>query len=697
MEAIEFQKDFLEEVKSTAAVVGEGSTAAFVSIMTEYLINSEVIPDFNPSFFVGTGRHNKSLRVDGYSLDEIDFTMNLFIADYTGNENRERIIQSFVKTELGKLSGFVREVFCYPAIKRNIEESTPVADLIEQLEFHKQNIRKFRLFYLTDGFTSDRIKDMFADDIEGTPTEIQVWDIERLFRVCCSDLGRQAVEIDFKGYTEKGLPCLEASVVNTDDYKSYLCIIPGTVLADIYDTYGSQLLEGNVRSFLSTKVSVNKKIRGTILAEPEKFFAFNNGVSATAMDLVIKNTSEGKFITYAKDFQIVNGGQTTASLSNARFKDKADLSNIYVQMKLTEVDSNVEKANELIRNISRSSNSQNKVSEADFFSTHPFHVRMEQIASRLFAPASGGAQYETKWFYERARGQFVQSQMHMTQSEKNKFLKQHPKKQVITKTDLAKYRNTWAENPQIVSKGAQTNFMKFADVINDAWDKNDSQFNEKYYKDTVALALLFKHTEWFVPHQNWYEQGYRANIVTYSLALFHRLIKQQFKGFDLDLSIIWNKQFQPDTEWLFIDDQLEKITEYVYERITNEDRLTANVTQWCKRDACWEDVKKNCNIKLTTSIENMIIDEETTIQINKNAKQDQGIVSDMEAQTAVIEYGSEFWKSVYAFTITHKIGAPSTIVALKQAIMIPHRIPNPIQAKALLKHIDEVKLNGFKL
>lgn len=366
-------------------------------------------------------------------------------------------------------------------------------------------------------------------------------------------------------------------------------------------------------------------------------------------------------------------------------------------MKLTEVDSNVEKANELIRNISRSSNSQNKVSEADFFSTHPFHVRMEQIASRLFAPASGGAQYETKWFYERARGQFVQSQMHMTQSEKNKFLKQHPKKQVITKTDLAKYRNTWAENPQIVSKGAQTNFMKFADVINDAWDKNDSQFNEKYYKDTVALALLFKHTEWFVPHQNWYEQGYRANIVTYSLALFHRLIKQQFKGFDLDLSIIWNKQFQPDTEWLFIDDQLEKITEYVYERITNEDRLTANVTQWCKRDACWEDVKKNCNIKLTTSIENMIIDEETTIQINKNAKQDQGIVSDMEAQTAVIEYGSEFWKSVYAFTITHKIGAPSTIVALKQAIMIPHRIPNPIQAKALLKHIDEVKLNGFKL
>ena len=696
MDALEFQKDFLEEVKSTAVVAGEGSTAAFVSIMTEYLINSEVIPDFTPSFFMGTGRHNKNLRVDGYCLDEIDYTMNLFIADYTGNENRERIIQSFVKTELGKLSGFICEVYGYPMFKRNIEESTPAADLIEQLEFHKQNIRKFRLFYITDGFTSDRIKDIVADDIEGIPTEYQVWDIERLFRVCCSDLGRQAVEIDFKGYTEMGIPCLEASAANNEDYKSYLCIIPGAVLADVYDTYGSQLLEGNVRSFLSTKVAVNKKIRGTILSEPEKFFAFNNGVSATAMDLVIETTPEGRFITYAKDFQIVNGGQTTASLSNARFKDKADLSNVYVQMKLTEVDSNIERANELIRNISRSSNSQNKVSEADFFSTHPFHVRMEQIANRLYAPATGGAQHETKWFYERARGQYVQSQMHMTKAEKNKFVAQHPKKQVITKTDLAKIKNTWDGNPQMVSKGAQTNFIKFADVINDAWDKNDAEFNEKYYKDIVALTLLFKHTEWLVPRQPWYEQGYRANIVTYSLALFHRLIKQQYKDSELDLSLIWNRQPKPDSDWDFIDDQLELITEYVYDCITDDDRLTANVTQWCKRDACWESVKKKCNIGLTPTIENMLIDKEDTIRSKKEAKQDQGIVSDMEAQAAVIEYGSEFWKSVYGFTITNKLGAPSIIVALKQAMMIPNRLPNPVQCKQLLKHIEEVKLNGFK-
>ena len=261
-------------------------------------------------------------------------------------------------------------------------------------------------------------------------------------------------------------------------------------------------------------------------------------------DLIDKYNED--VITYARDFQIINGGQTTASLSNARHKDAADLGQIYVQMKLTEVDNNADKSSELIRNISRSSNSQNKVSDADFFATHPFHIRMEQISRRIFAPASGGAQYETKWFYERARGQYLQAQMRMTKAQKDKFTAQNPKKQVITKTDLAKYHNSWSGMPQVVSKGAQTNFMKFAEVIDEAWNKSDTSFNDKFFKDTVSLAILFKHTEWVVSHQPWFEQGYRANIVTYSIALLHRLLKAQYPDTVLDLQLIWSRQEVPD-------------------------------------------------------------------------------------------------------------------------------------------------------
>lgn len=692
MDVHEFHKDFLEEVKATAAISGGGSNAAFVDVMTTYLVNAEVLSDFTPSFYMGTGKNNRKIRVDGYTLDEFDMTFNLIISDYTGEVDRDVVIKSVASTFFDRLAYFLEEAYG-GKLHREIEPSTPAADLVELLRFHKNRIRKYRLILLTDGFMSNRISEIDNRSFNGIPIECQIWDVERLFRVCFSDLGRQDIEIDFKSHTQgKGIPCVEASSTNTDDYKSYLCIIPGETLADIYDYYGSQLLEGNVRSFLSTKVAVNKKIRETILRRPQNFFAYNNGVSATAMDLVVETTSEGKVITYAKDFQIINGGQTTASLSNARYKDGADLSQIYVQMKLTEVDSDADKASELIRNISRSSNSQNKVSDADFFATHPFHIRMEQISRGLFAPAQSGAQFETKWFYERARGQYVQAQMRMTKAQKDKFVAQHPKKQVITKTDLAKVRNSWAGAPHIVSKGAQTNFMKFAELIDEKWNKSEVQFNERYFKESVALAILFRHTEWVVSHQPWFEKGYRANIVTYSIALLRRLIKSQFKGMDLDLQLIWNRQQIPEV----VTNELVKITKYVFDTITDPNRGTINVTQWCKRESCWESVKR-CNIRLGEAIKDVLLDNNENKVAIKEAKQDQKLISDIEAQKKVLELGAMFWKSLNEFVKAKRVPAtPDQIKALKYAMLIPTQFPSAYQSVQLLLLLEEARANGFK-
>ena len=691
MNVQEFHKDFLEEVKATAATEGAGSNAAFVSVASSYLVNAEALSDFTTAFYIGKSG-SKKLRVDGYVLDEFDYTFNLVIADYTGDEQRETVTRTYATQQFDFLLHFVEEALGNK-LYREIEPSTPVADLVEQLRFHRDHIRKFRLILLSDGFMSNRISEIEGRMINDISVECQIWDIDRIYRVCFSDLGRQDIEIDFKAYTNgKGIPCLEASNANSDDYRSYLCIIPGKVLADIYDTYGSQLLEGNVRSFLSTKVAVNKKIRETILKIPQNFFAYNNGVSATAMDLQFESAPEGKYITYARDFQIINGGQTTASLSNARHKDAADLHQIYVQMKLTEVDNDADKSSDLIRNISRSSNSQNKVSDADFFATHPFHIRMEQISRRIFAPASGGAQYETKWFYERARGQYLQAQMRMTKSQKDKFIAQNPKNHVITKTDLAKYRITWIGVPQSVSKGAQTNFMKFAEMIDDAWAKSDSTFNEKYFKDTVSLAILFKHTEWVVSHQPWFEQGYRANIVTYSLALLHRLIREQFPGSDLDLQLIWTRQQVPDV----VTNELVRITKCVFDTITDPSRGTINVTQWCKRDACWDDVKK-CRLKLFSDIEAVLVGKEEEKSSEKEAKRDQKLFSGVEAQTRVIELGAEYWIKVNEFVTIKKISfSPDQMRAINYAMRIPTQLPNAYQSTLLLSLLEEAKANGFK-
>lgn len=692
MDVFEFQKDFLEEVRTTAVVEGNGSNAAFVSVASRYLMDAEVLSDFTPAFYNGAGKNaNYKARVDGYVLDEFDKTFSLIIADYSGEDNREKIIKSAAISQFEKLLHFVEAAFT-DKFRKSIEPSTPASDLVELL--NTSNILKFRFLLITDGFMSDRITELDTMNCNNIPVECQIWDIDRIFRVCSSDLGRQDIEIDFRQYTGgKGIPSLEASNTNTEDYHSYLCIIPGTVLADIYDTYGSQLLEGNVRSFLSTKVAVNKKIRETILRIPQNFFAYNNGISATAIDLHFETFEDGKYLTYAKDFQIINGGQTTASLSNARHRDAADLSQIYVQMKLTEVDTDADKASELIRNISRSSNSQNKVTDADFFASHPFHIRMEQISRRLFAPALGGAQYETKWFYERARGQYLQAQMRMTKSQKDKFTTQNPKRQLITKTDLAKYRNSWAGSPQIVSKGAQTNFMKFAEIIDEAWNKSEVQFNEKYFKDTVALAILFKHTENLVSHQPWFEQGYRANIVTYSIALLNYLIRAQFKEMNLDLGLIWNRQSIPD----LITNELIRITKYVFETITDPNRGTINVTQWCKRDACWETVLKNCQIKLPNSLDVVLISKDDSAGEEKAAKKDQKIVSDFEAQKRVIELGADFWETVNKFVLMKHIAtSPDQMKAINCALRIPSKIPNARQSLQLIALLEEARANGFK-
>lgn len=690
MDVNEFRKDLLEEVKATAATEGSGSSFAFVNIIADYLLEAQLIPDFSYAFYNGVGKNNRKIRIDGYVYDEFDQTMNLIIADYSGDIDRNELTKSDVIKFFDRAQFFLEEAVS-GRLEKDIEISSAAADLVELIKFKRQDVRKYRIFLFTDGIMKGMITDVESSVFENITVERKIWDVGRIFRNF-TNIENEAVEVDFLQYTNGvGIPCLEASVADSENYKSYLCIIPGDTLADIYDKFDSQLLEGNVRSFLSTKVAVNKKIRETILKSPQNFFAYNNGVSATAIDLKVEEREDGKFITYAKDFQIINGGQTTASLSNARRKDKASLKSIFVQMKLTLVEADSEESSELVRNISRSSNSQNKVSDVDFFSTHPFHVRMEQISRRLYAPSKGGAQFETKWFYERAKGQWLQAQMRMTKAQKDKYVAQHPKKQVITKTDLAKIRNSWAGLPHFVSKGAQTNFLKYAEMIDEQWSKNDEFFNEKYYKDSVALTILFKHTEWLVSHQDWFEQGYRANIVTYSLALFHELIKKQFPGYDLDLMILWNRQEVPDT----ITAELIQITKFVFETITDPNRPTINVTQWCKREGCWQQIQK-CDLKLDKNMKKLLLSETEQKSALKEAKKDQKLVSGIEAMTLVCNISPEIWQKVYTFARDKRIGTPDMLRAVLIATKLPAKIPNDKQAMLCMELKNIVESEGFK-
>lgn len=696
MDTQEFRKDFLEEIKADALATGEGSCASFVASFANYLQEADYLLDFNASYFEGAGKQNRRLRVDGYAYDEFDKTMSLIIADYEGTDD-ERIL---ARTQAGQLQNrliFFVENALNTQLHKEIEMSRSCSDLVDLLREKRREIRKYQLLIFTTANISTAIKVLESPEIDGIISECQIWDIERLFQLCGSDAGRHVIEIDFKEHSENGIPCLEASGTATDDFKSYLCIIPGKLLADIYDKYGSSLLEGNVRSFLSTKVAVNKKIRTTILQQPERFFAYNNGISATAMSVQFESNSQGLFLVSARDFQIINGGQTTASLSSARYnyKEKANINAIFVQMKLTVVAQTIEDEDvtKLIQDISKSSNSQNKVSDADFFSTHPFHVQMERCSQRLGARGTGGLQFETKWFYERARGQYLQKQMRMTPAQKKKFLLQNPKNQLITKTDLAKIRNTWDGLPHIVSKGAQTNFTEFAQKISDAWEKDDGiMFGDKYFQESVALCLIFRYTETMIPQQPWYQQGYRANIVTYTIALLHKLIQAQFPKCDLDLMSIWTRQTVPAA----VQNTLMELSESVYDKLTDPTRDVENVTQWCKRERCWNNVQA-IQYELSADIKGCLITQDEQRSAVRDAKADRRIEKDADAMTKVVEIQADQWRIVMDFSMSKRMVTQDEILALRIACQLPNKVPNPVQSKKLIALLDRLYEEGFKL
>lgn len=694
MKLEDYRKDFLENVKMLAAAESEGTVTMFTNCFLESLQELNIIPDFETCFAIGK-YGKKSYRVDGYAFDDYDYSMSIFVTDYSGEEDASTLTKTEANTLFERINTFL-DGSLNGNLRNTLEISTPSYDLVDKLVVLKSAIRKYRFFIITDKTMSSKISQFEHGSIDKKPIEYNVWDISRIYKVEMTGDGHEPVEIDFSDMSESGLPCLEASDASTDDIKCYLSVIPGEVLADLYDKYGSILLEGNVRSFLSVRGNVNKNIRRTILEangeSKRMFFAYNNGISATATSVKIKDNGKGKVISSINNLQIVNGGQTTASLSNARYKDKADLSGIFVQMKLTVIPEH-DIAQELIPKISRGSNSQNKVSDADFFSNHEFNVRMEKISRRIYAPAVNGLQYETHWFFERSRGQYEQEQSRMTKAESKKYQMQNPKNQKLTKTDLAKYRNTWRELPYTVSLGAQKNFNRFANYIVDEWNKDDSKFNEQFFRNTISIAILFKHIDKMVPQQPWYEKGYKANIVVYSLAYLHYLIKNQYPGYALNLKYIWDKQNVPDE----LDLELVKLTEFIFEFITNENRPITNVTEWCKKEQCWILLKDEKYI-LSDSIKEFLIDREEQKRINKDSNKEFKLQNGIEVQAEVIKRGVGYWKKAIEYGKGKKLLSDVEVSFLTSATKIDlGRIPSEKQCQRILNIEAKLLEEGFSV
>lgn len=562
-------------------------------------------------------------KINGYSISENNETVDLFITIFKGNDDITRIGKEEVETAIKRITNFFTKSV-YKEYANEIEEHTDIWNFAHTLGNSKElkdNLVRVNAVILTDGLYSNELAD--SKTISGYPVYFRLVDINYLYNI--TEKSHIPIEIDFaaEGFD---VPCILSETQNSE-YQSYLAIIPAQVLAAVYERFGSRLLEQNVRSFLQFSGKINKGIRNTILKEPYMFLAFNNGLAATAESVKISQTNKGAIISAVKDFQIVNGGQTTASIYHTLKKDKADISGIFVQLKLSVV-KNREKFSEIVSRISEYANTQNKVSISDLSSNKPFHIELEKVSRNTVTPHVPGLPAQTYWFYERARGQYKNARVKdgFTKARQKTFDNKYPKLQVFNKEELAKYHNAYHEiydgkklviGPHTVVKGNQKNYAQFVSYC------TERDVDNIFFEDTIGKVILFRTAEKLYGIKPNSIGDMRYITVPYSISYLNYIL-----GSKLDLFKIWKNQA--------ISDNLRSVMYALMQQIENYIKSNAPGAlygEWAKKEECWNEIKsqvfeididlikEDCvNAKRSKLRKKISADEAIQLEVSKNTE-----------------------------------------------------------------------------
>lgn len=681
MELEDFHRDFFQDVITMAEADGNYAEDEFFDQFCEHLIEAGELETADRALYQRTG-----IRVDGYAGDPISSqgVLSLIISDFSQSVEVQKFNASDMDALFKRLTNFLEKALD-PKFRNALEETDPAFGLADLIATRWPTISKVRLFLISNRVLSARVDGREAGQLNGVPITYSVWDAERLRKFATSGAAREEIEIDLERDFGGPLALLPAHM-NEAGYEAYLIVVPGNQLAAIYDRWGARLLEQNVRVFLQARGGVNKGIRNTIENDPTMFFAYNNGVTATA-EAVQTRTDGGKLLlTGLRNFQIVNGGQTTASI-HAASRRKADLSKIFVQMKLSIVEP--ERAIEVVPKISEFANSQNKVNAADFFANHPFHVRMEGFSRRVFAPSPDGSFRQSKWFYERARGQYQDGRGLLSDGQRKKFDLEYPKAQLFSKTDLAKFLNPWRGLPHIVSAGSQKNFARFAFDIGREWTKEPDTFNETYYRHAIAKAIVFRETESLVSNQPWYQGGgLRSRVVPYAIAkLAHDAEKH---GRFVDFEAIWRSQT--------MSEDLKKVMTVAAEAVHGviAGSGVANPLEWAKNQACWSRAQA-LEIAWPRNWLELLITSDEQRETRKSGVKDQKMLNGIEAQSVVVNAGAGFWSEVLTWGARRRLLSPTETGVLEVAAAMPAKIPTERQSAKIIEALRKVQNEGCTL
>lgn len=680
---------FWEDLLFDAEASADPQAAAFFRLYAKVASENGDCIDltYAPARNEGRGAY----QVDGFALDRDRGDLFLAVSDFRSGRGLETLNSAQLDSLFERVRRFC-ELAVQPAFINAVDETSPAFEAAWPIYDGRSHIKRIRVVAFSNARLSTRRKPEIAGEVLGMPYVCSVLDFARYTSILNAKGGMEPIKIDVTAVNGAPLPFLPAHSID-GEHTSYLVAVPGLFLAEIYGLYGAKLLEQNVRTFLQARTKVNSGIIKTLETAPEMFFAYNNGLTATAGGITTAPLPGGGLgIASIENLQIVNGGQTTASIlyaSDSQRRDRrADLSRVFVQMKLSVV--NADRLEEVVPLISRYANTQNKINEADFFSSHPIHLVLERISRHQSAPPKAGSLSGSKWFYERARGQYRDRLAYGSPAERKRFELEFPRDQLIDKTDLAKFEVTFECRPHIVSRLAQKCFLDYAERAGKAWKSSEALFNEHWFRTVVAEAIIFRSLDRLVARSNWYQRdrGYKLQIVTYAIAWLVQHLQE--RGREIDLNLVWQRQELPAE----LAEALAQIASQVAETIKDAPPQMKNVGEYCKQQACWAAVAGSRYV-FGDALDSLLISSDEAEHARKAAVAAQKIDQDIDFDRILVAMLADA-QPYLSFASTQRLLTPKSGAALRRLTRGDIRLP-AAERNALKYMIQKMVHAGFDL
>lgn len=316
----------------------------------------------------------KSYNIDADSIEQgiVDNANDKGIDFIAIDDNKVYIIQTkYQSRPLKEIPDFIK---LPDSIKTELYNSTCNAELkafFSEIK-RKKNVEYNLLFVTTEKVTNEE-EEYYSSLVEDENIQFSIIDSTKL-RTEYESIKTMGDNPPDKVTLNLGNEdVIELNTISPNE--TILITQKGSKLRNLYQNreYRERLFNLNIRQWLG-KNSVNKGMIETIEKSPDKFFYYNNGITAICENYYWDKDNQ---LLDCTKFQVVNGAQTLTTI--AKEPETVDLTSVKVLIKIVKADkyTSGDKESSLAFNIVKNNNSQTVIKSIDFRSNDEIQIAIE--------------------------------------------------------------------------------------------------------------------------------------------------------------------------------------------------------------------------------------------------------------------------------------------------------------------------------